>query len=63
MSRYRSIIGSNETVPVQINVSEELKDGIKAFSTSDTPRELGGVLVGKFLKTILIVGRLWLKII
>ena len=47
MSRYRSIIGSNETVPVQINVSEELKDGIKAFSTSDTTRELGGVLVGK----------------
>ncbi|MBQ7257027.1 MAG: Mov34/MPN/PAD-1 family protein [Abditibacteriota bacterium] len=47
MSRYRSIIGSNETVPVQINISDEIKNGIKAFSTSDTSRELGGVLVGK----------------
>ena len=47
MSRYRSIVNTNESVPVQINISEEIKDGIKTFSTSDTSRELGGVLVGK----------------
>lgn len=48
MKNVINLIGSNENLPVKINITENLKNEIRQFATSDLTRELGGVLIGTF---------------
>lgn len=48
MKNVVNLIGSQEELPIKINISENLKNEIRNFATSDLTRELGGVLIGTF---------------